>query len=166
MKVNPADVVSIPTDYNNTKARVCQYEVIGELTHEEAGLDTHSFNTSVYVQDNGDVDVVTSGTIAITVADAVELLNDTLVEVAVQKEATTQVSDWFVQGYHRGFVVGQRKEGYLPEATLADDQSGRMTQTDIDDLNAGFRLGYPDGKGHKARKHARPSVVWDPGKNW
>jgi hypothetical protein len=29
-KVNPADVVSIPTDYNNTKMRVCRYEVIGE----------------------------------------------------------------------------------------------------------------------------------------
>lgn len=29
-KVNPADVVAIPADYNNTKMRVCRYEVIGE----------------------------------------------------------------------------------------------------------------------------------------
>lgn len=29
-KVNPADVVAIPADYNNTKMRVCGYEVIGE----------------------------------------------------------------------------------------------------------------------------------------
>jgi hypothetical protein len=48
VKVNPADVVSIPTDYNNTKARVCQYEVISELTFEEAGLGSHSFGASVY----------------------------------------------------------------------------------------------------------------------
>lgn len=31
LKINPADVVSIPTDYNNAKGRACRYEVIGEL---------------------------------------------------------------------------------------------------------------------------------------
>ena len=31
VKINPADVVSIPTDYNNAKGRACRYEVIGEL---------------------------------------------------------------------------------------------------------------------------------------
>lgn len=31
LKINPRDVVSIPTDYNNTKGRCCRYEVVGEL---------------------------------------------------------------------------------------------------------------------------------------
>jgi hypothetical protein len=31
LKINPADVVSIPTDYNNSKGRACKYAVIGEL---------------------------------------------------------------------------------------------------------------------------------------
>lgn len=31
-KVSPADVVAIPQDYNNTKMRVCRYEVVGEVT--------------------------------------------------------------------------------------------------------------------------------------
>jgi len=31
LKINPADVVSIPADYNSTKGRTCRYEVIGEL---------------------------------------------------------------------------------------------------------------------------------------
>ena len=31
LKINPRDVVSIPTDYNNSKGRCCRYEVIGEL---------------------------------------------------------------------------------------------------------------------------------------
>jgi hypothetical protein len=31
LKINPADVVSIPTDYNASKGRACRYEVIGEL---------------------------------------------------------------------------------------------------------------------------------------
>lgn len=38
--VNPGDVVAIPADYNNSKLRTCQYEVIGEITHAKAGLDT------------------------------------------------------------------------------------------------------------------------------
>ena len=33
MKVNPADVVSIPTDYGNAKARCCRYEVVQEVEH-------------------------------------------------------------------------------------------------------------------------------------
>jgi hypothetical protein len=34
LKINPADVVSIPSDYNNAKGRACRYEVIGELAVE------------------------------------------------------------------------------------------------------------------------------------
>jgi hypothetical protein len=32
MKINPADVVSIPVDYNDTKGRCCKYEVLSEIT--------------------------------------------------------------------------------------------------------------------------------------
>jgi hypothetical protein len=31
VKINPADVVSIPNDYNFTKGRTCRYEVVGEV---------------------------------------------------------------------------------------------------------------------------------------
>lgn len=31
LKVNPRDVVSIPSDYNDAKGRCCRYEVVGEL---------------------------------------------------------------------------------------------------------------------------------------
>lgn len=31
LKIDPADVVSIPTDYNNAKGRACKYQVVGEL---------------------------------------------------------------------------------------------------------------------------------------
>jgi hypothetical protein len=30
VKINPADVVAIPTDYNNQKGRCCRYEVVDE----------------------------------------------------------------------------------------------------------------------------------------
>jgi len=31
LKINPADVVSIPTDYNNAKGRTWRYQVVGQL---------------------------------------------------------------------------------------------------------------------------------------
>jgi hypothetical protein len=36
LKVNPADVVSIPTDYNFAKGRTWKYEVVGEIQLEDA----------------------------------------------------------------------------------------------------------------------------------
>jgi len=35
VKINPADVVSIPSDYDNTKGRTCRYEVVGEIPFEQ-----------------------------------------------------------------------------------------------------------------------------------
>lgn len=35
LEINPADVVSIPVDYNNTKGRACKYVVIGELNDDQ-----------------------------------------------------------------------------------------------------------------------------------
>ncbi|NBO98764.1 MAG: hypothetical protein EBU90_01370 [Proteobacteria bacterium] len=34
LKINPADVVSIPSDYNNTKGRTCKYEVVADYTDD------------------------------------------------------------------------------------------------------------------------------------
>ncbi len=49
VKINPRDVVSIPSDYNDTKGRACRYEVIGELNKEEAPEDAFT----APVQSNG-----------------------------------------------------------------------------------------------------------------
>lgn len=38
VKVNPRDVVAVPSDYNNSKMRVCRYEVVGELTRDDLNL--------------------------------------------------------------------------------------------------------------------------------
>jgi len=47
LEINPSDVVSIPSDYNDTKGRCCRYTVVGEYN----GYYTEGkpfFNTSVY----------------------------------------------------------------------------------------------------------------------
>jgi hypothetical protein len=43
VEVNPADVVSIPVDYNQAKMRTCAYKVLGVVDHE------HSLGTSLRV---------------------------------------------------------------------------------------------------------------------
>lgn len=45
LKIDPKDVVSIPTDYNNTKGRCCKYVVHAELPVEEH--KTHEFGAPV-----------------------------------------------------------------------------------------------------------------------
>ena len=39
VKINPRDVVSIPSDYDNTKGRACRYEVIGEIGNTNEPTD-------------------------------------------------------------------------------------------------------------------------------
>jgi hypothetical protein len=46
VKINPADVVSIPSDYNNAKGRACRYEVVGEIGNEGDKID-NAFNKPV-----------------------------------------------------------------------------------------------------------------------
>ena len=56
LKINPADVVSIPADYNNTKGRTCKYEVIAEYTdnwRERIGRD-NGFDSELYSSDGGE----------------------------------------------------------------------------------------------------------------
>lgn len=59
VKIDPADVVSIPVDYNNAKGRTCRYEVIGEVESDKwrADLEDRDYNESAVVDESGN-DVV------------------------------------------------------------------------------------------------------------
>jgi hypothetical protein len=46
LKINPRDVVSIPSDYNNAKGRACRYEVVGEIGNDGDKIDS-AFNKPV-----------------------------------------------------------------------------------------------------------------------
>lgn len=47
VKINPADVVSIPSDYNNAKGRAYKYQIVGENTKTTREKD-HYFTSTVY----------------------------------------------------------------------------------------------------------------------
>lgn len=55
LKINPRDVVAIPSDYNNAKGRACRYEIIGEHTSEiEEAFDKSVYSDKYYedIEDN------------------------------------------------------------------------------------------------------------------
>jgi hypothetical protein len=66
VKINPADVVAIPTDYNNSKMRVCKYEVLQEVEGwyaerrntlaEYGGADVSGWEVFVSSDDDDDED--------------------------------------------------------------------------------------------------------------
>lgn len=61
LKINPADVVAIPKDYNDAKGRTCRYEVIGELEHQNEkpleGVFAPSSNYKAPDEDDFDEDI-------------------------------------------------------------------------------------------------------------
>jgi len=49
VKINPRDVVSIPSDYNATKGRACRYEVVGEIDADKVDQAfTRSVQSNAY----------------------------------------------------------------------------------------------------------------------
>ena len=54
LKIDPADVVAIPTDYNNAKGRCCKYEVIGL---HSTGVYEPSLTSEVHVMGHIDSDI-------------------------------------------------------------------------------------------------------------
>lgn len=58
LKINPMDVVSIPSDYDNTKGRTCKYEVIAEIESDKEDLLDGSSGNS-WLDDDFDTDETT-----------------------------------------------------------------------------------------------------------
>jgi hypothetical protein len=58
VKINPADVVAIPADYNNAKARACKYEVVAEYTdnwrERVKNENDNGFDAFLYSSDGDD----------------------------------------------------------------------------------------------------------------
>lgn len=136
LKINPRDVVSIPTDYNNTKGRACRYEVVdvlseGQFNAAVAGFS--AFNAPVvdrYENEDADRDFPED-------FDELEQSHlDDVIEVVV-----VDIDDLVIEAYHEGYKSGRFRwpaenlNGWRPELVVA------------------YNEGYADGKGHKAKKY-------------
>ncbi|RWZ87299.1 MAG: hypothetical protein EO766_12300 [Hydrotalea sp. AMD] len=135
LKVNPRDIVSIPTDYNNTKARACQYEIIGELGQP---------NIKAAVTEKKPV-----------LPELVADLSDYELQPPVKDQ---QYSSFFQAAYSIGYYTGRNKGIQDKEiveegdtVVIADDNEWILSYKQALDINKGYDLGYIDGKRHNKR---------------
>lgn len=116
VKINPRDVVSIPSDYNNAKGRACRYEVIGEIGNDGDKID-NAFNKPV--QSNA------SNNIAKPVTP-------------VAKAPKTGSSE-----FYRGYTDGYEGRDYtLPDSNRKDYDEGYIKGTDDSDLGKSPRYRF------------------------
>lgn len=98
VKINPADVVSIPSDYNNAKGRTCRYEVVGEIGGEDTSING-AFSSAVQ-------------------SNATNNIAKPVAKVAAVK-ATKTGSTEFYRGYTDGFTDGN----YSPINNFEDNKN-------------------------------------------
>lgn len=131
LKINPRDVVSIPTDYQNTKGRACAYEVVGELDADEvrAALSGSGWEDSVNT-DYSDRDI--------------------------DDHDYEKVSVDYLSGYDRGRTDGRAGVDYIAEAIVVTEMV-----IDTAEYIAGYKRGWKDGKGHKAFANLKNVAIDD-----
>lgn len=124
LKINPADVVSIPIDYNNTKGRACKYTVVGELTHEKK----LPLSETTYYQFD------TINTISEEIEDLEETNN-------VDDQGDDEKA--LIEAYHLGYKHGRTKVPMNVNIT----SNTPLKESDM------YILGYKHGKLHKRKQY-------------
>lgn len=134
LKINPADVVSIPTDYNNTKGRCAKYQVIDVLSEEEfnKAMNVDVFQTPVY--DTGSYEGYDEGS-----RDEWDDSDDGRSEDESYTVNESASSPSFIDGYLAGYA-----DGRVPGGDYYYDGD--------DDYDDGYAEGWKDGRGHKAKR--------------
>jgi hypothetical protein len=143
LKVNPRDVVSIPTDYNNTKGRACRYEVVGELTSEQVDLALSNgvWNESVVEDyDNEDADRELGEAVSQSYLDGYERgrkegRDGTPQGSAVVVMGYVDNTEEYIEGFYRGYADGKGHKAKADLYVADEDNSDFDAPTDEDTWN-------------------------------
>ena len=128
LKINPAHVVSVPTDYNNAKMRVSEYFVLGEL-HDKQKLDIfdrkgvfrtadYAGNSTSWAQNEGSSDEPAG------FDEEEEEENYGCVGEEEEGEETTSIKGDDDNAGYTLFVEDSHEEGTFYEATINDIRDG------------------------------------------
>lgn len=131
VKINPMDVVSIPSDYNNAKGRTWTYEVVGEVEGNwRDTLPTTDYTSSAVVSNDGQTYCSPCYDNEEDVDDECDNEDINLDDVLEDKSD----EDWYREGYLSGYRDG----------------SIRAHSNAVYDgvYEEGYELGYKHGKGH------------------
>ena len=166
VKINPANVVSIPSDYDNAKGRACEYVVVAD---HSGGENKEAFNKPVYKNDG-----VTPVEVQNTVSNAVNNLAKVKSNPSLagynrgrsdgSKGVTRSTTDFggfsgadadkWVTAYDKGYASVSKSD--LDKGYEAGRVKGEQDTADLepynsyappghtDEYNEGFEIGYVD----------------------
>ena len=148
VKINPADVVSIPSDYNNAKGRAARYEVIGEHTSER----DEAFTSSVYTASGeaynvqSDEDDYEAGYEAGEEQAELDSQEMKPYDAVCHEDCTEVFQIGYQEGYDENYFVDWKDAGYETGETAASvgDSYNDLPPNGCDDID-GYREGYADG---------------------
>jgi hypothetical protein len=135
VKVNPANVVAIPVDYDHTKMRVCEYEVIGEYAGYYANPENVLSNTTV---NSG---VVLTGTFKVEVIDFVgasyraHFAYDRLSDAASCMDELLGENDFLsvrIVNTDTGTIVDERKNTNFDDSSVDHDNDDTYSVYHVD----------------------------------
>lgn len=127
VKINPRDVVAIPSDYNNTKGRCCRYEVIDELVvAQQLPSTVYDPNQELDLEHDSEFDGNDEEDDIIALGGAIQGELDVGSSVATQD---------YISGYKQGYKAGHNKSPSVPGSSSVH-------------FNHGLELGYKHGKAH------------------
>lgn len=128
LKINPADVVSIPTDYNSAKGRACKYLVLDELKGDaRAGIETHNVIPQPVVMDTTDYnasDVFKQGYSDGYKDGRGKKAAGTSYSVKYAGEdSATEAGQQYAAGYQAGRTDGRNKNPKLHQSNAATERA-------------------------------------------
>lgn len=171
LKINPRDVVSIPTDYNNTKGRACRYEVVGELTFEQVEQATGGssvWNTSVVdtYEEHADVDfdlddndVELNEEYQNGYTDAQEDFAEHDLAEYIESNGT-DYQDGYVDGWADALENDAALDPSIDDGGL-DESFWVSTTVDESSINDSWNAGYDIGYEHGRKKMASDQSLVD-----
>lgn len=138
VKINPADVVSIPSDYDNAKGRACRYEVIGEVS--VAPDDKAEFNKPVQSNANS-VKVVPANNFKTGVTEFYRGYSDGFYDSDYDPDFNQDYDEGYDKGTNDRQLDNSERYRYVGIKTKVDPKFSDHAKTG----STPFYSGYTDG---------------------
>ena len=139
VKINPADVVSIPSDYNNAKGRTWKYVVVGEV-------ESSNWRETLSNKDF---------TVAPVVKTDLSVYEPDISEVKTKSQTpvsdSIKYSDAFRKGYEDGYLNARRKVPFSPRLSPVEPEANIGIYLKLGEYDNGYDAGYKTGRNKKGR---------------
>lgn len=138
LEINPAHVVSIPTDYNDAKGRAEGYLIIGEIPQEQCkhafpGLAYVSYDSSPWITHRQEGDI-----------DYSSIEDGWYSNYEAEDEIEEMLEKAYQLGYKEGYEHGYADEWFEPDLSEFDFQYTDEYDSYLDGYGDGFHEGDQD----------------------